>query len=124
GLDIPGKSQFKKFIASNMDDDRTIIISTHQVQDVEKLIEHVVILEDNQVLLNASAAEIGQRLYFANGASHVDQEQAYYVSPTLQGYNALMPNPGGEESELNLETLFNGVLSKPAEIDRLFHPNR
>ena len=31
GLDIPGKSQFRKFIASGMSDDKTIVISTHQV---------------------------------------------------------------------------------------------
>lgn len=43
GLDIPGKSQFRKFIASGMSDDRTIIISTHQVRDIDKILDHVVI---------------------------------------------------------------------------------
>jgi ABC-2 type transport system ATP-binding protein len=62
GLDIPGKSQFKKFIVSNMTDDRTVIISTHQVQDVEKLIEHVLIIDDNAILLNASTDDICRNL--------------------------------------------------------------
>ena len=69
GLDIPGKSLFKKFIASNMTDTRTIIISTHQVQDIEKLIEHVVIIEDNAILLDASSEEICRTLHFVHGAS-------------------------------------------------------
>ncbi len=116
GLDIPGKSQFKKFIASSMTDDRTVIISTHQVQDIEKLIEHVVILENNSILLDASATDICRNLYFINGASNINYEKVLYVSPSFQGYNALMPNEGEEETILNLETLFNAVLENPDKI--------
>ena len=120
GLDIPGKSQFKKFIASNMTDERTMLISTHQVQDVEKLIEQVIILDNSKVLLQASTMDICRKLYFANGVNHVDLEQALYVNPTIQGYNALLLNPDKEESVLNLETLFNGVLSNPEKIKEVF----
>ncbi|OJU54094.1 MAG: ABC transporter ATP-binding protein [Bacteroidales bacterium 45-6] len=120
GLDIPGKSQFKKFIASNMSDERTMLISTHQVQDIEKLIEHVLILENSRLLLDASSDEICQKLYFANGVSQIDPKEALYVSPALQGYNALLPNLSEEESTLNLETLFNGVLANPEKVAALF----
>jgi ABC-2 type transport system ATP-binding protein len=120
GLDIPGKSQFKKFIASNMSDERTMLISTHQVQDIEKLIEHVLILENSRLLLDASADEICRRLYFANGVNQINSGDALYVSPTLQGYNALLPNPSEGESTLNLETLFNGVLANPEKVAALF----
>jgi ABC-2 type transport system ATP-binding protein len=121
GLDIPGKSQFKKFIAANMTDERTVIISTHQVQDIEKLIEHVIILENNSVLLDASAVEICRNLYFVNGASNIDYEKALYISPSFQGYNALMPNKGAEETILNLEILFNAVLENPGKIKTYFN---
>jgi len=120
GLDIPGKSQFKKFIASNMDDDRTVIISTHQVQDIEKLIEHVIILEDNAILLDASAVDICRNLYFVSGASDIDHEKALYVSQSFQGYNVLMQNEAKEETILNLETLFNAVLENPGKIKTIF----
>jgi len=121
GLDIPGKSRFKKFIASNMTDERTIIISTHQVQDIEKLIEHVVILDNSDILLDASAEEICRKLYFVNGVSHADPEKALYISPSFQGYNVLLPNVGEEESVLNLETLFNATLENPDAIKSLFN---
>ena len=121
GLDIPGKSRFKKFIASNMTDDRTIIISTHQVQDIERLIEHVVILENNAILVDASVEDICRNLYFVNGASRIDAEKALYTSPSFQGYNAIMPNDGTEETTLNLETLFNAVLENPSTIHTLFN---
>jgi ABC-2 type transport system ATP-binding protein len=96
------------------------VISTHQVQDIEKLIEHVLILEDSRLLLDASADEICRKLYFANGVSRIDTNEAIYVSPTLQGYNALLANPNEEECTLNLETLFNGVLANQERIAALF----
>jgi ABC-2 type transport system ATP-binding protein len=120
GLDIPGKSQFKKFIVSNMSDERTILISTHQVQDVEKMIEQVIILEDNKILLNASTMDICRKFYFANDDNRVDPEQALYATPSIQGYNALLLNRNNDESVLNLETLFNGTLSNPQKIKEVF----
>ena len=113
GLDIPGKSQFKKFIASTMDDERTVIISTHQVQDIEKLIEHVIIIENSTILLDASAVDICRNLYFVNGASEINHEKALFVSQSFQGYNAIMLNEEKEETVLNLEILFNAVLENP-----------
>jgi ABC-2 type transport system ATP-binding protein len=121
GLDIPGKSRFKKFIASNMTDERTIIISTHQVQDIEKLIEHVVIIENNAILLDASTETICRNLYFVNGTGQVDSEKSLYVAASFQGYNAILPNDGADESILNLETLFNAVLENPDKIKALFN---
>lgn len=52
GLDIPAKSQFRKALARGMNDDQIIIISTHQVRDVEAIIDHVTIINNNQVLMN------------------------------------------------------------------------
>lgn len=52
GLDIPSKSQFRKVVAHGMRDDQIVIISTHQVRDVETLLDHVTIIEQNAVLLN------------------------------------------------------------------------
>lgn len=120
GLDIPGKSQFKKSIVSNMTDDRAIIISTHQVQDVDKLIEQIIILENNETLLNASVNDICKKLYFVNGVTDIDLNEALYASPTLQGYNALYPNPANEETILNMETLFNAFLDNPELLKNIF----
>ncbi|WP_379087436.1 ATP-binding cassette domain-containing protein [Pedobacter sp. UC225_65] len=41
GLDIPSKAQFRKIMASALTDDRCIIISTHQVRDLDNLIDTV-----------------------------------------------------------------------------------
>ena len=52
GLDIPSKSQFRKAIARGSREDQIIIISTHQVRDVETLLDHVTMIDDNRVLMN------------------------------------------------------------------------
>lgn len=57
GLDILSKSQFRKVVIEGMSDDKTIIISTHQVHDVELLLDHVCIIEPNKVLLNEPLVE-------------------------------------------------------------------
>ncbi len=53
GLDIPSKSQFRKVIAHGTREDQTIIISTHQVRDVEMMLDHITIIDNNRVLMNA-----------------------------------------------------------------------
>lgn len=57
GLDIASKSQFRKVVVTGMSDQKTILISTHQVHDVEKLLDHVIILDQSQVLYDAPLEE-------------------------------------------------------------------
>ena len=57
GLDILSKSQFRKVVIESMTDNKTIIISTHQVHDVELLLDHICIIERNKVLLNEPLIE-------------------------------------------------------------------
>jgi len=121
GLDIPGKSQFRKFIASGMTDNKTIIISTHQVRDIDKLIDHVTIIEDSRVLLNESIAQICEKLLFVETNDREQTEQALFALPSVQGHYLMLPNNMQEESEINLELLFNATLAKPQEVTRLFN---
>ncbi len=57
GLDILSKSQFRKAVIDSMTEERTVIVSTHQVHDVERLLDHVCIIDRNQVLLNEPLVE-------------------------------------------------------------------
>lgn len=57
GLDILSKSQFRKVVIEGMSEDKTIIISTHQVHDVERMLDHVCIIGPNKVLLDAPLVE-------------------------------------------------------------------
>lgn len=110
GLDIPSKSQFRKVLMENMQDDRTIIISTHQVHDVEQLLDHVLILSERQMLLDASIADITDRYAFEVCMPGEMSDDAIYAEPSLQG-NIVMSRRREDQPEtlVNLELLFNAV---------------
>lgn len=122
GLDIPGKSQFRKFIASGMSDDKTILISTHQVRDIDHVLDHVLIMDNSRVLLDQSIAEVSEKLLFVESDSRESSEESLFSSPTVQGHMMILPNTHGEESEVNLELLFNATLALPEQMAQLFHP--
>lgn len=122
GLDIPGKSQFRKLIASGMSDERTIVISTHQVRDIDQLLDHVLIMDNRRVLLNASVADVCNKLCFVQTDNRELAGRAYYAQPSMQGYQLVLPNDAGEETELNLELLFGFVQQKPELAATMFDP--
>ena len=121
GLDIPSKSEFRRLIASNMNDDKTIIISTHQVRDIDSLLDHIVIIDRSRVLLNASHTEICSRLLFAEQPISEPTDGALFVQPSVSGNSVILPNEYGEESRMNLELLFNGVLAQREKFSALFN---
>ena len=121
GLDIPGKSQFRKFIASGMTDDKTILISTHQVRDIDKVLDHVLIMDNSRVLLNESTMSICDKLFFTESENRELLQSSLFSTPSIQGNFLLLPNESGEDSEINLDLLFNATLAVPERISALFH---
>ena len=118
GLDIPSKAQFRSILSKIADEGKTIIISTHQVKDVENLIDPIVILSHNAVLLDASVQKITEKLFFEYGGA--ERPDALYSELLPGGYMNVVPNESGEESQLNIEALFNAVLRNKERIKELF----
>ena len=121
GLDIPGKSQFRKFMASGMTDDKTIVISTHQIRDIDKMLDSVMIMDESRILLNESITRICEKLCFKESDDRSLIDQALYVVPSLQGNSLLLLNEYGEDSDINLELLFNATLAQQQIIAKLFY---
>ncbi len=113
GLDIPSKMQFRRTISSQMNDERTIIISTHQVHDVEQLIDHVVLIEGLHLLVDTSTTQLSQLLRFEQRPFGASIDDALYVEPSLSGSAVIAPARGKEETPLNLELLFNALVQYP-----------
>ncbi|MBR5036072.1 MAG: ABC transporter ATP-binding protein [Prevotella sp.] len=109
GLDIPAKSLFRKMVARHMGDDQTIIISTHQVHDVDALLDHVVVMGKNSILLDASIGDIQERYAFKYYSMGEPCDEALYSEPTPQGRAVIVPNTSGEDTTVNLELLFNAI---------------
>ena len=121
GLDIPSKSQFRKVIASGMTDEKAVIISTHQVRDIDSLLDHVLIMDGTNLLLDASVSAICEKLYFAEQGMNEPTDGALYVQPSVQGNSVILPNEYGEESKLNLEVLFNAMLAERVRMQQMFN---
>ncbi len=107
GLDIPSKTQFRSAIMKYTSDDSTIVISTHQVRDLENIIDPIIILDRQDVLLNASVEEITSKLYFDYGTQL--HPESLYSEQLPGGFIQVYPNSTGEDSKINVEALFNAV---------------
>lgn len=114
GLDIPSKSQFRKLLASAINDDRLFIISTHQVRDVENLIDSIVILEDGKIIFQQSLFEVIQQFAFVSQQNEPDLAKCFFYEKHLGGYTAMINNHDGQETHVDLEILFNAILSNKA----------
>ena len=107
GLDIPSKAQFRKAITKYTAEDSVVVISTHQVRDLENIIDPVIILDKEEVLMNATLEEISTKLFFDYGTTV--NPDALYLEKTPGGTIQVYPNATGEESKVNIEALFNAV---------------
>lgn len=121
GLDITAKRMFRAAITAAMTDDKTIIISTHQVYDVENILDHVVIADNNRILLNRPMIDIQTKLRFGYTQDPEQAKRALFSIPMPGGFNVVefLDDPD-RETEVNLETLFELTNSNPELINQLF----
>ena len=119
GLDIPSKSILRKLLASAINDERSFIISTHQVRDLESMIDPIIILDQGKVIFNQKVEAISQKLLFCNLES-LENMPVLYSENIFGGFAAICKNQGSEPSELNIELLFNGVTNNAAEFQKIF----
>ena len=110
GLDIPSKIQFRKIIASALTEERCVIISTHQVRDLDSLIDTLVILHEKEIVLNNSLDNIAERLLFTT-AAQANTEAILYTEENAIGVNTISVNASQQYGRVDMEMLFNAIIS-------------
>jgi ABC-2 type transport system ATP-binding protein len=120
GLDIPSKGQFRRMIASSLDDNRCIIISTHQVRDLDSLIDSILIMDEHEIVFNEPIENITNQLLFKVYDTDEKDASVIYSENTLRGIYQIRENPNREESKLDIELLFNAVYTNKKRIKELF----
>ncbi|HEY4112287.1 ATP-binding cassette domain-containing protein [Puia sp.] len=120
GLDIHSKSQFRKIIAGALDDRKCILISTHQVKDLENLIDNVTILEEGKILFHQSMNRIAEKLLFKLSVDPDEAARALHAESSLKGQAVILPNLEGEDSRPDLEMLYKAVLLNGKTINAFF----
>jgi ABC-2 type transport system ATP-binding protein len=112
GLDIPSKTQFRNLLASVLKPDRSIIISTHQVRDVEGLIDSVIILDEGTMILQEKLSAILSRVIFEQAKDLPSDKLILYSEIVPGGFTFMHQNKTSAESRIDLELLFNAAISK------------
>jgi len=120
GLDIPSKGQFRRMVASGLNDDRCLIISTHQVRDLDSLIDSITVMEGHEIVFNESIEGITKKLLFKVYDKNEKDETVIHSEETLRGYYQVRENITGEESKLDIELLFNAIIKDKNRIKQLF----
>lgn len=118
GLDIPSKSQFRRIIASSADENRCVLISTHQVRDLGNIIDQVTIIDEGKIIFDQSIEDISKKFAFGK-IKDEDKHEVIYAEDILGGKAAICLNKG-KESEVDMELLFNGVINNPEKINNEF----
>lgn len=117
GLDIPSKSKFRRIIAAATSEKRTFLISTHQVRDLENLIDPIVIIEEGKIIFNESMNRITEKLRFIKAEKDATIEnKVFHTEPVFGGQYIVIDNTEKMESPVDFELLFNAVLSNTSEI--------
>jgi ABC-2 type transport system ATP-binding protein len=121
-LDIPSKGQFRRAIAEAATPERLFVISTHQVRDVDALIDPIVVLHRGRVVLNHSLAEIGSRIRMERTSSPPDPHAPHllYSESAVGGFWSVWDNAGADDEQLDLEVLFNALVAQPERLTSVF----
>lgn len=120
GLDITSRKVFRKLIASYMTPDRAIVISTHHINEISSLLDHILILDNKHIVFDHSVMETGSVLSFIESDDEDLRQQALYSMTSAYGNRMILPNRGGSDSEIDYELLFEAVLENGKAINELF----
>ena len=120
GLDITSRKVFRKLIASYMTPDRAIVISTHHINEISSLLDHLLILDNRHLVFDHSVMETGSVLSFIESDDEDLRQQALYSMTSAYGNRMILPNTGGTDSEIDYELLFEAVLENGKAINELF----
>lgn len=128
GLDIPAKQVFRSLVAEAADDERAIVISTHQVRDVENLIDPVVVLDEGRVVFEADMSTLAAAVEIRRFASESEAQAAgaFAMDRSLGAVTALVPAINDETSgvsrgelishAVDLELLFQAAITRSRDL--------
>jgi len=120
GLDIPSKSQFRRVVAASVNEERMFLISTHQVRDMELLIDPVIIIDDGRIIFQREYSEISKRLSIEKVNELPAGKPVLFSQEELGGYRIVTEKTEVDESVIDMETLFNAVIENPDAVNNVF----
>ncbi len=120
GLDIPARKQLRRMLSLATRGDRVIVISTHQVHDIEALVDSIAILHGGQIVIHRPMEELTRRLYVGVVPEAPTPESVLYSERVVGGYTVVKERSQEPESALDLEGVFHAAIADPARMQSIF----
>ena len=121
GLDIMSKSQFRKVMAGALDEQKCIVISTHQVKDLENLIDRITIIDEGTILFDQDIEHISKKLSFRISYDPSEVKDSFYHEGSLKGSAIVTENKESEESKVDLELLYKAIVTNGQKVQAVFN---
>ena len=111
GLDIPSKSKFRQLLVQHISDEQTVLISTHQVRDLEQMIDRLVVLHQNQIICNETIARL-ESTFYCGTAAEAPHVAPLYSEPSVWGEVVMTPRTAesAETGGFSMELFFNALM--------------
>lgn len=122
GLDIPSKRQYRKLLAGSLTAEQLVLISTHQVKDLDSLIDYVLVMDDKKIIIQAPIDKITEKLLFRQVMNLNEITSPIYSEGGLKGHAVVARNLELADSRMDMEMFFNAVLTEKNQILPLFNP--
>lgn len=119
GLDIPSKSSFRDILSDYIQPDQTIIISTHQVRDLEQLIDNILMLESNKIIVNESIDVLGKCFDFMRVSDVGSDRTPLYTEGSAINKVGVYDAKGESVSDFSIELFFNAMIANPEQIKNI-----
>lgn len=118
-LDIEGREIFRKILSRSMRPDSTVIISTHNVSDLEKLFDGALMMKGSRLLFAGTDEDVTSRLAFEYASDRDDE--ALYSDQQGTRYLNIYPSSGDEETRVDWKALYMALHSDNSQkiIDQL-----
>ena len=121
GLDIVSKNQLKKILAGAIDEHKSFVISTHQVKDLEQLIDRIVVIDEGRILFDQALDRISEKLIFKYSEDGHETRLAIYSESSFHGSSLILPNYLQQESRPDLELLYKAIYHDEKNINVHFN---
>ena len=115
GLDIPSKRQFRRAVAASLTDEQVFLISTHQVRDMENLIDPIIVLDQGRIVFSRQIDDVAGRLSVSVEPAAPTGPDVVYTEKSLGGYTVLRVRPSNNAS-IDLELLFNAIVDPDSRL--------
>lgn len=108
GLDIESKQQLQRMFAETIEPHQTVIVSTHNIADLEHLYDSVTVLCRGRLMVSLPIDELLRRVAFVSAPQR--PEGALYCKPSLGGVRAIVPaDEATDDGDVDFRLLYTAL---------------